>query len=112
MAVRGCQIWAASRIERNCPSHFCNCLTSVQAGVRPGNVVKEKDIFHVLARMNSMDALSQFVKSFLVLLINLSEVEEGNFTTMVYGVLLNSGKCMLKMTETLWKNSLIITKDV
>jgi hypothetical protein len=40
-----------------------------------------------------------------------SEVEAGNFTTMVYSILLNAGKSELKM-ETLWKNSLIIAKDI
>jgi hypothetical protein len=41
-----------------------------------------------------------------------SEVEAGNFTTLVHSVLLNVGKSVLKMTETLWKNSLIIEKCV
>jgi hypothetical protein len=40
-----------------------------------------------------------------------SEVVAGNFTTLVYSVLLNIGKSVLKM-ETLWKNSFIIAKDV
>jgi hypothetical protein len=32
--------------------------------------------------------------------------------TMIYSVLLNTGKSMLKMMKTLWKNSLIIAKDI
>jgi hypothetical protein len=36
----------------------------------------------------------------------------GDFITLVYGVLLNFGRSVLKMTETLWKNSLISVKDV
>jgi hypothetical protein len=32
-----------------------------QAGVRMGIIMKEKNIFHVSLRMNSMDELSQFV---------------------------------------------------
>jgi hypothetical protein len=35
------------------------------------------------------------------------EVETGNFTALVYSILLNAGKSVLKM-EILWKNSLII----
>jgi hypothetical protein len=33
-----------------------------------------------------------------------------NFTTMVYSILLKVGKIVLKMTETLWKNSLIVVR--
>jgi hypothetical protein len=33
---------------------------NAQAGVRPGMAVMEKDIFHLLVRMNSTDVLSQF----------------------------------------------------
>jgi hypothetical protein len=40
------------------------------------------------------------------------EVEAGNFTALVYSVLLNIGRSVLKMTETLWKNSLVIANDV
>jgi hypothetical protein len=57
----GCQTWAVSRIGKNSPSHFCDCLTCAQAGVRLGVVTKEEDIFHVSVRMNSMDTLLQFV---------------------------------------------------
>jgi hypothetical protein len=39
-----------------------------------------------------------------------SEVKAGNFTTLVYCTLLNVHKKVLRMTETLWKNSLIIAK--
>jgi hypothetical protein len=41
-----------------------------------------------------------------------SEVEVGYFTTPVYSILLTVGKSVLKMTETLWKNNFVITKDV
>jgi hypothetical protein len=41
-----------------------------------------------------------------------SEVEARNFTTLVYSILLNVGKSVMKMIKTLWKNSLIIAKDV
>jgi hypothetical protein len=41
-----------------------------------------------------------------------SEVEAGNFTTLVCSVLLNVGKSVSKMTGTLWTNSMIIVKDV
>jgi hypothetical protein len=56
----GCQVWAVSRMGKNSPPHFCDCLTCAQAGVRPGIVVKEKDVFHVSVRTNSTDALLQF----------------------------------------------------
>jgi hypothetical protein len=39
-------------------------------------------------------------------------VEAGNFTTLLYTVLLNVSKSELKVTQTLWKNRLIITKDI
>jgi hypothetical protein len=41
-----------------------------------------------------------------------TEVEAGNFKTLVYSALLNIGESALKVTETSWKNSLIIAKDV
>jgi hypothetical protein len=41
-----------------------------------------------------------------------SEVKAGNCTALVYSMLLNVGRSVLKMTETLWKNSLIIEKCV
>jgi hypothetical protein len=41
-----------------------------------------------------------------------SEVEAGYFTALVYSVLLNAGKSVFKITETLWEDSLIIVKDV
>jgi hypothetical protein len=37
------------------------------------------------------------------------KIKAGYFPTLVF--LLNVGKSMLKMTKTLWKNSLIIAKD-
>jgi hypothetical protein len=39
------------------------------------------------------------------------DVEAANFKTLVYSVVLNVGKSVLKMEETLWENSLIIAKD-
>jgi hypothetical protein len=50
-----------SRMGKNSPSHFCDCLMCAQAGVRLGTAVNEKDIFHVLVRTNSMDVMSQSV---------------------------------------------------
>jgi hypothetical protein len=41
-----------------------------------------------------------------------SEIEARNFTNLVYKVLLNVGRSVLKMMETLWKNSLIIAEGV
>jgi hypothetical protein len=41
-----------------------------------------------------------------------SKVQARNFTTLVYSVLLNAGKTVLKKKETLWKNNLIIAKNV
>jgi hypothetical protein len=39
--------------------------------------------------------------------------KDSDFTTLVvYSVLLNTGKSVVKMTETLWKNNLITAKDV
>jgi hypothetical protein len=59
MVIRGWQILAVSRM--NSPSHFYDCLTCVHSGAVPVIVMKEKDIFHVSVRMNSTDALSQFI---------------------------------------------------
>jgi hypothetical protein len=47
VTVGGCQKWAVSRTGKNGPSQFCDCLTCVQAGVRSGIVVKEKDVFRI-----------------------------------------------------------------
>jgi hypothetical protein len=41
-----------------------------------------------------------------------TEIEAGNFTTLVYSILINVGKSVLKMMQTLWKNSLITVKDL
>jgi hypothetical protein len=62
VVVGGFQIWTVSGIGKNSLSHFCDCLTCAQAGLRPGIVVKEKDVFHVSVRMNSTGALSQLFK--------------------------------------------------
>jgi hypothetical protein len=83
-----------------------------QDGVRSDIVAKEKGVFHVSVRTNSEDAFSQFVCSFLAALVTCSEVEAGNFTISVCSVFLNVGKCVLKMTETLWENSLVNSKEV
>jgi hypothetical protein len=61
VAVGGCQMWAVSRTGKSSPSHFCYCLKCSKAGVRPGIVVTEKDVFHISVRTNSADALTQFV---------------------------------------------------
>jgi hypothetical protein len=61
MAVGGRQLWSVSRTGKNGPFHSCDCLNCAQAGVRPGIVVKEKDVFRVSVRTNSADPLSQFV---------------------------------------------------
>jgi hypothetical protein len=61
MAVGRYQIWAVSRMGKNSPYNFCDCLSRAQAGVRSGIVVKEKDVFHVSVRTNCTHALSQFV---------------------------------------------------
>jgi hypothetical protein len=90
--VGGCQIWAVSRMGKSCPTYFCDCFTCAQTGVRAGIVVKEKDEFLVSVKTNCTDALSQFVESFLAALVMSSEAETGNFTTLVYSVLRNSGK--------------------
>jgi hypothetical protein len=57
-----------------------------QAGVRLGIVVKENDVFHILVRTNSTDALLQFVSSFLISLMMCSKVEAGNLTMLVESV--------------------------
>jgi hypothetical protein len=41
-----------------------------------------------------------------------SEDKAGNFVTLVYSILLNTGKNMLEMAQTLWKNCLTTAKDV
>jgi hypothetical protein len=47
-----------------------------------------------------------------MLLVMCFEVKPGNFTTLVYNILFSIGKSMLKMMETLWKNSLMIAEDL
>lgn len=39
-----------------------------------------------------------------------TEVETGNFIAMEHNVLLNAGKSVFQMTETLWANSIINSK--
>jgi hypothetical protein len=48
----------------------------------------------------------------LKVFVTCSEDEAGNFTTLIYSVLLNVGKSWLVVKTTLWKNSPIIAKDV
>jgi hypothetical protein len=112
VVVGGCQIWAVSRLGKKNPPHFCQCLVCSHACVRPGIVVKEKDVFHVSVRTNCTEAFSQFVLNLLSALVLCSEVEAGNFATLLYSVLLNIGKSMLKMTKNLCKNILTILIDV
>jgi hypothetical protein len=88
------------RIWKNIPYNFSNCLTCEQAGARLGIFVKAKDVFHVSIRINSADELLQFVESFLVPLVMCSEDEGRNFTLLVYSILLNVGKRVLKTMET------------
>jgi hypothetical protein len=47
--------------EEKSPSNFYGCLTCAKADVRLDIVVKGKNIFHVSVRINSADALLQFV---------------------------------------------------
>jgi hypothetical protein len=108
----GCQIWAVSRMGRNSPPHFYHCITCARAAVRSGIVVKEKDVFRVSVSANSTDAMMRFVSNFLVLFVVCNAVKADNFTTLVHSDLLNVGKIVLEMTKALWKNSLIIAKDL
>jgi hypothetical protein len=94
----------------NSPSHFCVFLTCSQAGVRPGIVVKEKDVFGVKVSTNSTDALSQFKVS-LYRSWCAPKSRQGIIPTLVYSVSLGVGKNVLKVMETLWKNRLIIAKE-
>jgi hypothetical protein len=55
------QMCAVSRMGKNSPAYFCDCLTHVQAGVMMGIVVKEKNVLHILVGRNYADTLLQFV---------------------------------------------------
>jgi hypothetical protein len=57
VAVAGRHVWAVSRTGKNIASHFRDCITCAQAGVRSGIVVKEKEVFRVSVRMKCTDAL-------------------------------------------------------
>jgi hypothetical protein len=61
-----CQIWVVSRTGKNSPSRFCDCVTCAQGSVRPGIVVKEKDVCHVPVRANSTDAVAVRLKLCLI----------------------------------------------
>jgi hypothetical protein len=64
LVVRRCQTWVMSRMGKNSPSHFCDCLMYAQTDARQSTVMKKKGVFHVLTRTNSMDAMSQFAVQF------------------------------------------------
>jgi hypothetical protein len=59
-----------------------------------------------------MDAILQMIVNGKKVFVMCFEVEAGNFTTVIYTVLLSVAESVLKMMETLWKNGLIIAKDV
>jgi hypothetical protein len=65
-----------------------------------------------LWRVHYVDAILQVMTNWNKVFVMCSDLEAGNFTMVVYSVLINTGKSMLKMTGTLWKNSLIIAKDI
>jgi hypothetical protein len=67
----------------------------VQAAVRPGIVVKEKDVFHVLFRTNSTDALPQRVYSSLVPLVICSEVDSTSSSCRCCNGIILKGDCEL-----------------
>jgi hypothetical protein len=56
VVVKGYHIQAVNRMMMKSPSHFCECLTCAQAGVRTSTVMEE-GIYHVLVTMNSTDVL-------------------------------------------------------
>jgi hypothetical protein len=37
VVLKECHIWAVSGMGKNSPTHFCNCLSCAQAGMRPGS---------------------------------------------------------------------------
>jgi hypothetical protein len=63
-----------------------------------------------LWRMHYVGAILQVITYWSKVFAVCSEVEAGNFITMMYSVLLSVGKSVLRMTKTLWKNSLIFAK--
>jgi hypothetical protein len=72
-----------------------------------GNVMKEKDVFHVSVRANSTDVLLQSVESFLhgyyCVLCTTHDVLQNQgreFYNTGICVSLNSDKSVLKMTKT------------
>jgi hypothetical protein len=62
--------------------------------------------------LHCMDAIVQMTTNWNEVFVVCSKVEARNFTTLVYSVLFNVSKSVLKMTETFWKNGLINAKDV
>jgi hypothetical protein len=60
VVVKGCQTWAVSRMGKNSPFHFCDCLTRAQAGVRLG-IVMDMDVLYISVRTNSTNALAHSV---------------------------------------------------
>jgi hypothetical protein len=65
-----------------------------------------------LACKRCTTAILQMTTNSNKVFVLLSDVEAGNFTTLVHGVFLNVGKMVLKTMQTLWKNGLMNAKDV
>jgi hypothetical protein len=63
-----------------------------------------------LSRMQYVDVILQMTTNWNKVFVMCSEDETGNFTTLVYSILLNNDKNVFKMMQTLWTNSLEITK--
>jgi hypothetical protein len=64
-----------------------------------------------LQRMHYVDAILQMTTNRNKVFVMCSKVNAKNFT-MIYSILLNTGKSVLKIKKSLWKNSTTITKDV
>jgi hypothetical protein len=61
--------------------------------------------------MHYVDAILQMTTNWNKVFVVCFKVETGYFTAVVYSVLLSVGKSVLKVTDTLWKSSLIFAKD-
>jgi exosome complex RNA-binding protein Rrp42 (RNase PH superfamily) len=61
--------------------------------------------------MHYVDIILQMTTNWNKVFVIYSEVDAGNFTTLVYSALLNVDKSVLEM-EALWKSSLMIAEDV
>jgi hypothetical protein len=88
------------------PCHFCDCLTCKQPDVMLATVV-EKHIFHISVRMDSTDVLTQLKISCTSLDVTLKSSKE--FYNIDIQRHFNVGRSV-KMSKTLWKNSLKIAK--